>query len=1007
MAIGLFIRRNFATILRRTTWLEKQSYSRAIVDQKIHYKVDNKLLNYSIKQVEKIPELNLTAILLEHKSTGAEHLHLACADSNNLFAVGFRTPPPDSSGVPHILEHLSLCGSQNFPCRDPFFNMLNRSLSTFMNAFTGSDITIYAFSTQNFKDFQNLLSVYLDATFFPLLLEKDFRQEGWRLEHEDINDKNSPIVVKGVVFNEMKGVFSDSSQYYARHLQNFLFPSNVYSYESGGDPLVIPHLTWQNLKHFHSTLYHPSNSRFITYGNLPLEAHLEKIESHVLQNFKKVKIENEVPDVEVWVKPKEMIIYNQFDPMAAIPENQTIISDSYVLHRITDTHENFALSILGTLLVDGPNSPFYQKLLQAGIGPDYSPCTGFDSSLKQSIFSVGLREIAEKDIGLVKDLIPSIFEDVIKRGFPKEQIQSVLHKIELSTKHRTSNFGLNCALGVYSMWNHDGHPISAFKVNDHVQWFLNQLKDNPHFLQDKVVQYFQNNPHKLTLIMKPSEHFESEQQTKEKELLTFKVSRLSDIEKQKIYQQGLELAEHQKHIDASCLPTLQIEDVKRSIERTPLEFATFNNIPIQVCKQPTNEVTYFRALLDASELSEEEVMLLPFFTSVITQMGAGERNYKELDQEIHLKTGKLDVSLHVSEHPSDPTIYRQALLLSSYCLDKNVKDMFLLWKDILTDVQLKDNERLTQLIRLSATEMAQSIAHHGHQYSMRRACSSLSHCAHIREKTFGTSQVIYLKKLAEMESHEELLEKIKKLTNVLFCRAPIRCSLNATPDFMQQALNSLDSFLSELSFSKTSMVQNSKMTLTGAKSQKTHFILPLPVNYLGQSVLTVPYCHPDYSNLKICAKLMSSKFLHSEIREKGGAYGGGASINKGGHFMFYSYRDPNVTKTLKAFSSGIEWLLEGSYSDCDINEAKLGVFSEVDAPVPPGSKGFAYFQEEISDEMKEEMRNNIFSCSRKDLIEVTKKYLKNAENVGTALIGPENKYTKSDDASWNIMENKL
>ncbi|GFS93402.1 presequence protease, mitochondrial [Trichonephila clavipes] len=246
-----------------------------------------------------------------------------------------------------------------------------------------------------------------------------FRQEGWRLEHEDVSDKNSPIVVKGVVFNEMKGVFSDPGQYYARHLQNFLFPSNAYSYESGGDPLVIPHLTWQNLKHFHSTLYHPSNSRFITYGNLPLEAHLEKIESHVLQNFQKVKIENEIPDVEAWVKPREVVIYNRFDPMAAIPGNQTVISDSYVLHKITDTRENFALSILGTLLVDGPNSPFYQKLLQAGIGPDYSPCTGFDSSLKQSIFSVGLREIAEKDIGLVKDLIPSIFEDVVKSEVTK------------------------------------------------------------------------------------------------------------------------------------------------------------------------------------------------------------------------------------------------------------------------------------------------------------------------------------------------------------------------------------------------------------------------------------------------------------------------------------------------------------------------------------------------------------------------------------------------------------
>ncbi|GBO44733.1 Presequence protease, mitochondrial, partial [Araneus ventricosus] len=245
---------------------------------------------------------------------------------------------------------------------------------------------------------------------------------------------------------------------------------------------------------------------------------------------------------------------------------------------ITGTYENFALSILGTLLTDGPNSPFYQKLLQAGIGPDYSPCTGFDSSLKQSIFSVGLREIAEKDVDLVKDLIPSIFKDIINDGFPEKQIQSVLHKIELATKHRTTNFGLNCALGVNSMWNHNGHPISAFKVNDHVRWFLNQMKDKPHFLQDKIVQYFQENTHKLTLIMKPDKNFEAQEQAKEKALLESKVSKLSDAERQHIYQQGLELAEHQKHADTSCLPTLQIDDVKKSVEKTPLQFVSLSKL---------------------------------------------------------------------------------------------------------------------------------------------------------------------------------------------------------------------------------------------------------------------------------------------------------------------------------------------------------------------------------------------------------------------------------------------
>ncbi|GIY51671.1 presequence protease, mitochondrial [Caerostris extrusa] len=981
MTIGHILRKNILPVLKRSIWLRKQNYLSTAIDPK-QYKVDNSLLGYAVKEVENIPELNLTAVLLEHKTTGAEHLHLASADSNNLFMVAFCTPPPNSSGVPHILEHLALCGSQRYPCRDPFFNMLNRSLSTFMNAFTGSDTTMYAFSTQNAKDYQNLLSVYLDAAFYPSLNEKDFRQEGWRLEHEDINDKNSPIVFKG----------SDPSQYYARHLQNQLFPSNAYSHESGGDPLAIPELTWQQLKHFHSTLYHPSNSRFVTYGNMPLEVHLEKIENHVLNNFKKIKIDSEVLDVEAWK------------------------------NLITDTYENFALSILGTLLVDGPNSPFYQKLLQSGIGPDYSPCTGYDSSLKQSIFSVGLREIGEEDMQRVRELIPSVFKEIIQNGFPQKQIESVLHKIEIATKHRTSNFGLNCAFillhcdgtwlvaifindinGVNSMWNHNGHPISAFKVNDHVNWFTSQMKNNKHFLQDKIVQYFENNNHKLTLIMKPDENFEAQQQEMEKKLLDSKVSRLSDEERVQIYQQGLELAEHQKIVDASCLPSLQIEDVKRSIQKTPIKIVPFeNDITVQLYEQPTNEVTYFRALIDVSGLSEEETMLLPLFTSIITQMGAGNLDYKKFDQQVQLLTGKFDVSLHFSEHPSDPTQFTQNILLSSYCLDKNIDHMLELWKFVIFESHLEDQERLTQLIRLTAAEMAQSITYNGHRFAMQKASSSLSPCAELKEKAFGLTQIVYMKQLAEMESHEEILERLRKLHAKLFNRQFLRCSLNATPEFMSKAYTGVHDLLLQMRGLNHKPVHS---IVAKSESKKTHFVLPFSVNYIGQSALAVPYCHPDFASLKVAAKLMSSKFLHSEIREKGGAYGGGATVNKGGHFMFYSYRDPNTTKTLQSFSSGIEWLLNGSYSDADITEAKLGVFSEVDTPVPPGSKGSGFFLEEISDDMKQEMRNNIFSCTRQNLINVTQKYLKNTEKLGTALIGPENNTTKSE--GWNIIENKL
>jgi len=339
--------------------------------------VGSKLHGYTVESVTPVPDFDLTAVQLTHDQTGAQHLHVARKDSNNVFSVGFRTTPMDSTGVPHILEHTTLCGSQRYPVRDPFFKMLTRSLSTFMNAMTANDWTMYPFSSQNAKDFQNLLSVYLDCVFFPVLRELDFRQEGWRLEHKDPRDSSSEIIFKGIVFNEMKGYFANSESIFAQSLQNKLHPSHTYSNFSGGWPLNIPDLTWEALKEFHKKHYHPSNSRFFTYGDMPLSQHLEQIEQQALNRFERSTPSLEVPLELRWQEPREHHIHCGVDPMAADPKKQTTASISFLLAPITDPYESLVVSILSNLLVDGPASPFYQALLDANIGSDFSPMTGF------------------------------------------------------------------------------------------------------------------------------------------------------------------------------------------------------------------------------------------------------------------------------------------------------------------------------------------------------------------------------------------------------------------------------------------------------------------------------------------------------------------------------------------------------------------------------------------------------------------------------------------------------
>ena len=426
-------------------------------------KPGEQLFGYTVEKVVPVPEFSITAFYLRHK-TGAQHLHVARQDSDNVFGVAFRTTPRDSTGVPHILEHLSLCGSERYPVRDPFFKMYTRSLSTFMNAFTASDWTMYPFSTQNAQDYENLMSVYLDAAFFPKLRKLDFNQEGWRLEHEDPTDKNSPIVFKGVVFNEMKGAFSNPQQLFSEINQNLLLPSHTYGIVSGGDPVHIPDLTWEELKAFHTKHYHPSNSRFYTYGNFPLDQHLELINRLVLEKFEKITVDTSVTLEPRWSSPREAHITCPPDPMSPDPEKNTTIAISFLLNDITDINEACTLSILGNLLVDGEKSPFYQSLLESNIGSDYSPVIGYNGYTKESSFAVGLQRVDKKDIQKVKDIVDATFDSVIKNGFDHKRIEAILHKIELSQKHQSDKFGLNLGIGLLPAWTHDGDPIQLLQV---------------------------------------------------------------------------------------------------------------------------------------------------------------------------------------------------------------------------------------------------------------------------------------------------------------------------------------------------------------------------------------------------------------------------------------------------------------------------------------------------------------------------------------------------------------
>ncbi|XP_071232100.1 presequence protease, mitochondrial-like [Salvelinus alpinus] len=999
--------------------------STSATERALQYQAGQKIHGFTVKEVVTVPDLFLTAVKLTHDNTGAQYLHAARDDKNNLFSVQLRTTPMDNTGVPHILEHTVLCGSEKYPCRDPFFKMLNRSLSTFMNAFTASDFTMYPFSTQNGKDFQNLLSVYLDAVFFPCLRELDFWQEGWRLENEDPTDPTSPLVFKGVVFNEMKGAFSDNERVYSQHLQNKLYPDHTYGVVSGGEPLAIPDLSWEQLKHFHATHYHPSNARFFTYGDLPLEQHLKQIQEEALSKFERTEPDTAVPNQPHWDRPREDHVTCSPDAMAPDAAKQNTLCMSYLLGDITDTFEGFTLSLLSSLMISGPNSPFYKTLIEPKIGTDFSSVVGYDGSTKEASFSIGLQGMAEEDTEKVKQIIVQTIDEIIAYGFEEERIEALLHKIEIQMKHQSTSFGLSLASYIASCWNHDGDPVQLLKISDSVAQFRQALKDNPRFLQEKVLHYFKDNTHRLTLSMSPDEAYLEKQVKAEEEKLQKKVQALSESDKKDIYEKGLELLSVQSKIqDASCLPALNVSDIEPTIAVTPVEMGTAGGVPVQYCEQPTNGMVYFRAMCSLNTLPEDLKLYVPLFCSVITKMGCGGLDYRQQAQQMELKTGGMSISTSVNPDYSNMDMYEQGVLLSSSCLERNLPDMFHLWSDIFNSPHFDDEERLRVLVMMSAQELANGISYSGHMYAMTRAARSLTPTGELQEIFGGMEQVKFMKRIAEMPDLTQVLRTLPRIKRHILNPLNMRCAVNSTPQKMSDAAGQLDNFMSNVASNKkdrkpvrSDITERPLDPLAAPGSgpsrklitepnfkpcqMKTFFPMPFPINFVSECIRTVPFTHEDYASLNILSRMMTAKYLHGEIREKGGAYGGGARVG-GGLFTFYSYRDPNSVQTLSTFRKSVDWVRLGQFTQQDIDEAKLSVFSAVDSPVAPSNKGMGRFLSGITDELKQAHRERLFAVTDKSLVNVAGRYLGIGQRTcGVAILGPENDTIKKDP-SWVV-----
>jgi len=939
------------------------------------------LHGFLINELTPLPELNVVMVRARHERTGAHLLHLACDDPNNVFAVTFRTPPTDSTGVSHILEHTVLCGSQRYPVRDPFFAMLKRSLNTFMNAMTASDWTCYPVASMNRKDYYNLMGIYLDAVFFPLLREEDFHQEGHRLEFTDSSDPSTPLQIKGVVFNEMKGAMADPSSLLGRRLNRAIFPVGCYGHNSGGEPQVIPDLTWEQLRAFHADYYHPSNSWFFTYGDLPLAGHLEQIEKLALCRFDRQPVDSGITPEPRFSTPR----YSEATfPLAEQddPTGRSMIQLAWLTCPIEDDFTRIALGILSGLLLGDPAAPLYQALLDSRLGQNLAPGSGYHDDYRDTLFAVGLQGTDPEQREAIEQLILVTLERVASEGFPAERIQAALHQYEFSSREVSGDqfpYGLALLMRVLGPWLHADQPLPTLQLEQTLAT-LRRATAEPDFFPQLIRRHLLANPHRVTLLLRPDHAHARIEEAQLQSRLDAISKTLDDGARKGLVDAAAALQQCQENPgDTGCLPTLALDDIDRAEPHALPAPTPQGGEEALWFDQPTNGISYLSLQFDATGLATELRPWVPLFCALIPQIGAAGQDYLTIARRITAHTGGIRLGTNHLESPTDLDKDCAVIDLRAKALDAKQVPMCRLLTDLLTAPDFTDLERLRTVIGQVKVTMENSIPGGGHSYAARAAAASLTPAARQREEWSGMSQVRLIQEAARLDQNglAELGGTFSQIAAQLFTRDKVTAAVTAQTDALAGMVAPLRALLDALP------IDQNRERAAGARPspppQAIAWSVNVPLAYVARVFRTVPYNHPDAAPLLAVAKLLRANFLHREIREKGGAYGGLAGYNAdGGLLSFISYRDPHLLRTLGVYRQAIDWIGSSEFTDEMLQEAILAAFGELDRPLSPGGRGhreFLYARQGVTLAMRQDFRDRLLACDRATILRVAATYL--------------------------------
>lgn len=928
---------------------------------------------YEVIRKEDLSGIQSTGTLLRHKKSGARVLLMENDDENKVFAIGFRTPPSDSTGVPHIMEHSVLCGSRKFPVKDPFVELVKGSMNTFLNAMTYPDKTVYPVASCNDTDFQNLMDVYMDAVFYPNIYQHDktFRQEGWSYK---LDEPEGELTLSGVVYNEMKGAFSSPDGVLDRVILNSLFPDTSYANESGGDPEVIPELTYEQFLDFHRKYYHPSNSYIYLYGDMDMEKKLAWLDEEYLSKFDYIRVDSEIKFQQPFSGMKEVVEKYSIASEES-EEGNTFLSYNKVIGTSLDEKLYLAFQILDYALLSAPGAPLKKALLDAGIGKDITG--SYDNGIYQPIFSVISRNADMEQKEEFIRVIENTLTDIAEKGIDKKALRAGINYYEF--RFREADFGnyprgLMYGLQLFDSWLYDeDKPFIHMQAIPTFE-YLKQNIDTGYF-EELIRTYLLENTHGAVVIICPEKGRTARMDRELCERLRKYKDSLSGEEVDALVKATKELEKYQEEEsaqeDLEKIPVLSREDISREIAPVYNDEKDVDGIKVIHHNVETNGIGYVSLMFDLSGIEEELLPYVGILQSVLGIIDTKNYEYGELFNEINMNTGGIGTSLELYTDVTKvkEKDFRATFEIKGKALYPNMDVLFAMMREILTESRLEDEKRLKEILAMLKSRLQMSFLSSGHTSAVLRALSYTSPAAKFKDDTDGIGFYEKVKEIEEdFEGHkEELIRSLKEIAGRVFCAGNMMMSYTSSEEGIEPAFRALSSIKGSLN---PDVSGRDSRCIIHCRKRNEGFKTSSKVQYVARCGNFIDGGQEYTGVLQILKVILSYDYLWQNIRVKGGAYGCMSSFNRAGEGYLVSYRDPNLEKTVEIYEGVVDYLRNFTVEDRDMNKFIIGTMSNLDRPMNPAAKGnrsLNLYMNHVSEEMLREERNQILNADQEDI----------------------------------------